>query len=453
MKTIRMDEAVKLCRQGEQMTSEQRAGLVMERLRELAAYAREHSAYYRKIYKGIGEDFTLTDLVPVTKKELMADYRAWVTDPHITEEGVQAYVHSDEAIEKLYLGKYTALTTSGTTGHPMPMVRDAYHNTIHSAMIQTRLLREVDPDLMSPVRHKIASLIILDPAVSSYSGFLKMQRAYPGYEQNTLAISLMEDVDVIVDKLNAFQPDFITGYPSIMAVLGKAGQEGRLRIHPQAIACSAENLTETTYQALRSAFGCPVLNNYCSTEGGEAAMFCKEGRFHVNEDWVIIEPVDKEGNPVPDGTWSDGIYITDLSNYVQPVIRYYMGDRVRFIKEPCSCGSHFRCMEIMGRETGNVTVGGKVLFSPTFEQALEKVPGILSIQMAQKSERRFLIRLIPYREDLKEETAEKVKETVLGLFEKKGVGPVEVTVSWERPVPGKRGGKVMFLVKELEETD
>lgn len=450
MKTISMNDALKLCRQGEQLTSEQRADLVMERLRELTAYAREHSSYYGEIYRGLGEDFTLADLVPVTKKELMADYHAWVTDPQVTEEGVQAYVHSDEAIEKLYLGKYTALTTSGTTGHPMPMVRDAYHNTIHSAMIQTRLLRDVDPDLMSPVRHKIASLIILDPAVSSYSGFLKMQRAYPGYEQNTLAISLAEDVDVIVEQLNAFQPDFITGYPSIMAVIGKAGQEGKLHIHPQAIACSAENLTETVYQALRGAFGCPVLNNYCSTEGGEAAMFCREGRFHVNEDWVIIEPVDKEGNPVPDGTWSDGIYITDLTNYVQPVIRYYMGDKIRFIKEPCSCGSHFRCMEIMGREAEDITVGGKVLFCSMFEQALENIPGILSIQLAQKSERRFLIRLIPSREDKKEEIAEKVKATVLGLFEKKGAGPVEVTVSQERPVPGRRGGKVKFVVKELE---
>lgn len=450
MKTIDRKEAVKLCQQGELLAPEEREKLVMDRLRELAAYAREHSAYYKKAYRDVGEGFKLSDLPPATKKELMADYSAWVTDPQVTEDGVQAYVHSDEAIEKLYLGKYTALTTSGTTGNPMPMVRDAYHNTIHSAMIQTRLLREVDADLMSPVRHKIASLIVLDPAVSSYSGFLKMQRAHPGYEQNTLAISLTEDMDRIVEKLNAFQPDFITGYPSILAVLGKAGQEGRLHIRPQAIACSAETLTEKVYHALRSAFGCPVLNNYCSTEGGEAAMSCREGRFHVNQDWVIIEPVDKNGSPVPDGAWSEGVYITDLTNYVQPIIRYYMEDKIRFIKEPCTCGNCLPVMEIKGREVENITVGGKVLFSPVFEQALENIPGVLAVQLAQKSERRFLVRLIPSSEDTKEETAREVKETVLGLFEKSGAGPVEVDISRERPAAAKRGGKVRFLVKELE---
>lgn len=451
MKEIKREEAVRLCLEGERISSAERERLAAERLRELVSYAREHSAYYREAYREVGEDFRLLDLPPVTKKELMADYGAWVTDPQVTEEGVRAYVNSDEALEKLYLGKYTAITTSGTTGNPMPMVRDAYHNAIHGALLQTRLLREVDPDLMNPVRHKIASIIILDPAVSSYSGFLKSQRANPGYEQNMLAISLTEDIDGIVEKLNEFAPDLLTGYPSILAVLGKAGQEGRLHIKPQAIACSAETLTEKVYHTLRSAFGCPILNNYCSTEGGEAAMSCREGKFHINSDWVIIEPVDKDGRPVPEGSWSEGVYITDLTNYVQPVIRYYMEDKVRILKEACPCKSTLPVMEIRGREAGTIFTGGKVLFSPMFEQALEHVPGVLAVQMAQKSERRFHIRLVPSSEEDREKAAEDVKNRVLCLFEKSGAGSVEVTVVPERPKPNKRGGKVKFFVKEPEE--
>ena len=451
MKTIGKEEAVRLCLEGERLSHAERERLAAQRLRELAAYAREHSAYYKKAYRDAGEDFRLSDLPPVTKKELMADYGAWVTDPRVTEEGVRAYVHSDEATGKLYLGRYTALTTSGTTGNPMPMVRDAYHNAVHGALIQTRLLRETGPDLMNPVTHRIASVIILDPSVSSYSGFLKSQRANPGYEQNMLAISLTEDIDRIVEKLNEFQPDLITGYPSILAVLGKAGQEGRLHIKPRAIACSAETLTAKVYHTLRSAFGCPVLNNYCSTEGGEAAMSCSEGKFHVNEDWVIIEPVDKDGRPVPEGSWSEGVYITDLSNYVQPVIRYYMEDKVRMLKETCPCRSSLPVMEIRGREAGTIYTGGKVLFSPLFEQALEHVSGVLSVQMVQKSERRFHVRLVPSSEEDREKAAAEVQKRVRCLFEESGAGSVEVTVVPERPKPDKRGGKVKFLVKEPEE--
>ena len=451
MKRIEREEAVRLCQEGERLSPEERERLTAERLRDLVAYARERSAYYKKAYRETGEDFRLSDLPPVTKKELMADYGAWVTDPQVTEDGVRAYVCGDEALEKLYLGKYTALTTSGTTGNPMPMVRDAYHNTIHGALIQTRLLREVDPDLMNPVRHKVASIIILDPAVSSYSGFLKAQRANPGYEQNMLAISLTEDINEIAEKLNRFQPDLITGYPSILAILGKAGQEGRLHIRPQAIACSAETLTEKVYHTLRGAFGCPVLNNYCSTEGGEAAMSCGEGKIHINQDWVMIEPIDKDGRPAPEGSWSEGVYITDLTNYVQPIIRYYMEDQVRILKEACPCGSRLPVMEIRGREAGTMEIGGKVLFSSLFEQALEHVPGVLAVQIAQKSERRFHIRLVPSSEEDREKAAGEVKKRVLGLFEGSGVRSVEVAVVQERPKPNKRGGKVKFFVKELEE--
>lgn len=450
MKRITPNEAVRLCEAGEQMDAEERNSRVMERLRELVNYAKEHSAYYHSAYADIADDFALSDLPPTSKNKLMTDYSAWVTDPEITEDGVRAYVGSKEALEGPYLGRYTALTTSGTTGRPMPMVRDAYRNTIHGALIQTRLLAEVDKDLMNPATHRIAAILPPDPATSSYSSFLRMQQANPEHAGNLLAISLHEDLDEIVRQLNEFGPDLVTGYPSVLAVLAAAALDGRLRIQPQAIACSAETLTKEAHDSLLSAFGCPILNNYCSTEGGEAAMSCSEGVFHANADWVIIEPVDKDGSPVAPGEWSDGVYITDLTNYVQPVIRYWMEDRVRFPKTACSCGSALPVMEIRGRETGSMTVGGKVLFSSMFEQALEHIPGVLALQMARKGERVFRIRLISASPDAWDETAHAVKDAVSDLLSKKGIRPVEITVVNEKPVPSARGGKVKFLVEELE---
>ena len=145
------------------------------------------------------------------------------------------------------------------------------------------------------------------------------------------------------------------------------------------------------------------------------------------------------------------MYITDLTNYVQPIIRYYMEDQVRILKEACPCGSRLPVMEIRGREAGTMEIGGKVLFSSLFEQALEHVPGVLAVQIAQKSERRFHIRLVPSSEEDREKAAGEVKKRVLGLFEGSGVRSVEVAVVPERPKPNKQGGKVKFFVKELEE--
>jgi hypothetical protein len=46
-----------------------------------------------------------------------------------------------------------------------------------------------------------------------------------------------------------------------------------------------------------------------------------------------------EGHAVPPGTRSDGLLVTNLANYVQPVIRYQLGDSVVISDEGCGCGS------------------------------------------------------------------------------------------------------------------
>lgn len=447
---ITTDEAARLCLEGECVTAEERRALAMERLRDLVAYAKEHSPYYSEAYRNIGDTFELQDLPTTSKGLLMADYERWVTDPMITYEGVTNYIKDPDSLGKLYLGKYTALTTSGTTGKPMPMVRDAGHNKIHGALMQTRFLRETDPDLMVPIRHKIATVIFKDPSISSYSGFLKTKLAYPDYEENMLDISLTENVDEIVRKLNEFQPELITGYPSVMGSLAKAADAGRLKIHPKAVACSAEKLKDNVYQALKDTFGCPILNNYCSTEGGEAAMACSEGKLHINDDWVIIEPVDRDGRSVPEGEWSDGILITDLTNYVQPVIRYYMGDRIRIVPQKCGCGSTLPVMEIMGRSYDNLIVGEKELFGVNIEYLLMYIKGVYSIQLVQKNAREFELRMIASQEGKEAELFEEAKEILLSFFEENGCGPIKITLSDQPPVHSHRGGKVKFIVQEKE---
>jgi phenylacetate-coenzyme A ligase PaaK-like adenylate-forming protein len=71
--------------------------------------------------------------------------------------------------------------------------------------------------------------------------------------------------------------------------------------------------------------------------------------FHVNSDWIIVEPIDEQGNPVPDGTPSDGVLVTNMANLVQPVIRYRMSDTLTMHSAPCGCGLPFPYIEMNGR--------------------------------------------------------------------------------------------------------
>lgn len=450
MKQIDRKKAKELCRQGELASKEERKVLQVQRLNELVAYVRKNSKYFKEQYKGLGEKVTLTMLPPTNKTDLMKDYESWVTDPEITYEGVFDYLNNHAAISEWYLGKYTALSTSGTTGNPIPMVRDSYHNTIHSILMEQRLMRGMDMDLFIPIKNKVATALFLDPHVSSYSSYLRMKKQYADYQDNLLAVSLLNDINHIIDALNDFQPDFLTGYPSVMGALANAQRQGRMNIHPKGIACSAEVLSDTLYQSLKDTFGCSILNNYCSTEGGEAAMSCSCGKLHINEDWIIIEPVMKDGTKTPEGEMSDGIYLTDLTNYVQPIIRYYMGDRVMIHKEACACGSNLPVMDIMGRVTEPLTVGDKEVISVSIEYMFKNVDGVYNLQLVQKGSVDFEIRMILEREEKRQETFERVKGMLEDLFQVNSCPPTRIVSSLERPIHSEKGGKVKCIVKVLD---
>jgi hypothetical protein len=101
---------------------------------------------------------------------------------------------------------------------------------------------------------------------------------------------------------------------------------------------------------IERAFGCRVAVDYGASEFINIAFECERGRLHLNADWVILEPVDAEGQPVPIGDWGQTTLLTNLANHVQPLIRYELGDRVRFTGSACACGNRLPLIEVQGRE-------------------------------------------------------------------------------------------------------
>lgn len=63
------------CAKPERMDAAERNGVIMERQRNLATHAKVYSAHYRDAYADTGEDLSLSDLPPTSRKELMARCR------------------------------------------------------------------------------------------------------------------------------------------------------------------------------------------------------------------------------------------------------------------------------------------------------------------------------------------------------------------------------------------
>jgi phenylacetate-coenzyme A ligase PaaK-like adenylate-forming protein len=79
--------------------------------------------------------------------------------------------------------------------------------------------------------------------------------------------------------------------------------------------------------------------------------------LHLNTDWAILESVDADGQPVPDGEVGSTALLTNLANHVQPLIRYDIGDRVRIGGAACECGSPLPVIEVQGRDDDVLHLG------------------------------------------------------------------------------------------------
>jgi len=99
----------------------------------------------------------------------------------------------------------------------------------------------------------------------------------------------------------------------------------------------------------------------------------------------VIEPVDAEGRPVPRGERSERILVTNLTNRVQPIVRYEITDEFRVQEEPCPCGSAFlKVVEAHGRSDDVFRYAGGISVHPlAFRSPLGKEPGVLEYRVLQ----------------------------------------------------------------------
>ncbi len=248
----------------------------------------------------------------------------------------------------------------------------------------------------------------------------------------------------IIKQLNDFQPSMLSGYPSNLALLADFEE---LSIRPDVVITGGELLTDDVRGKLERRFGCYVQTHYSCTEGGEIACECEEKHLHINEDWVIVEPVDSDHNPVPYGEMSDKVLLTNLSNYIQPFIRYELTDRVIVHHEKCKCGRNTLWLEIEGRTDDILVFENGVRIAPmSLYKVLEEVKSIRRFQLVQRASDRVELRITS---DDPEGAFDRAKRDLQEFFGNKGLN-VEIVPSDLSPQADKTSGKFKHIYRDFE---
>ena len=415
--------------------------LQQKRHRALVRYAREHSPFYGELYKGLGDDWTLSDLPPVTKPELMARFDEVLTDRSVSMARVQAFIQDLDNVGRMLDGKYLVFKTSGSTGHPAVVLYDRGAVDVASAVAAFRTFARREDFKRFMAHGKRTAGVFADNGFYLACGMSRYLQLQMPRKQTKITVDVNGPEAEIVRALNDFQPAMLSGYPSNLALL--ADCRG-LDIRPDVVITGGELLTDPIRQKLRDRFGCYVQTHYSCTEGGEIACECREGHLHINEDWVILEPVDREGRSVAPGVRSDRVFITNLSNRIQPFIRYELTDRVIVHEEPCPCGRTTRWLEIEGRTDDILTFSGGVSVAPmSLYKVLEEVPKVRRFQLVQRSPEALELRLAA---DDRGAAFQAAKGALRSFFESKGLS-VEILLADDPPQADPVSGKFKHVYK------
>jgi len=242
------------------------------------------------------------------------------------------------------------LSTSGSTGKPVTIYRDSY-----SILVDLwRYIRELREYGISWRKHRITFLADLAPgavgsAHISFSRSGKKEKTPFLSFKNFQTIDIGEDVEKIIQKMNEFKPEFITGYPDVLQGIAILKQKGfGKNVKPLCIQSTGAVLSDHIRNYIEKTFECEVFDSFSSTEAGPAVFECRNHNYHIHEDAVHLEFVDKKMNPVDFGK-PGNLVVTRLSCGGTPIIRYTGNDDIMIpIKKRCSCGSSSMLVKNIG---------------------------------------------------------------------------------------------------------
>jgi phenylacetate-CoA ligase len=320
-----------------------------ERLRDLLAWSVERSPFHAKRLTGVEPArFTEADLVtlPVmTKDDLMSDFYSVVTDRRLTLDAVEEHVENVDDNEYLF-DRFRAVTSSGSGGRRGVFVYD-WDEWTTLALMQSRARLGTADDVPRP---RGAATVSLFAGVGAHlSRVMRTFLAESGDDICHLPMTL--PVGEVISGLNAVQPELLMGYPSAIDRVVREAEAGRLKIAPRYVETGGELLMERTRVAVRELWGAEIDDSWAVAEGAYA-FSCPSSRssMHLPDDLVIIEPVDLKGRPVPFGGPAAKLYLTNLYNRTQPLIRFEIADGLTVVDAPCPCGSaHRRISDLTGR--------------------------------------------------------------------------------------------------------
>jgi phenylacetate-CoA ligase len=206
-------------------------------------------------------------------------------------------------------------------------------------------------------------------------------------------------MDRYLDTIERFEPECIYGYASSIALLAAhaEGRSRRARLRRLRVVCTTgEPLYQYQRELIGRVFQAPVANEFGSRDIGFTAHETPAGQLLLLSEHVILESLDAQGRPVPEGETGEAV-LTGLCSEAQPFIRYRTGDMVRIGAGTCREGRGLHVIEeVAGRTTDFVVrADGAVMHALAVIYVLRAISGIQEFKVIQHELDRVEVLVVP----------------------------------------------------------
>jgi phenylacetate-coenzyme A ligase PaaK-like adenylate-forming protein len=340
-------------------SDEYRDSVTLARLNHLLKFTRENSVYYsNRIPEAPLKSLAELAKIPVLSQE---DFRS-----NLPPYG--------NGILTGPLGSSISFGSGGTSGKPKFVYRTLDETRYNASRIAKglRLQSFKQGDV-------IANLFF---AGNMWASFVSVNMALEEIGCHILPIGGNIGIENIMTYLTTFKIDGALSIPSILISIAQYVENNNIKdFKIPKLAYGGEHLSPAAHGYLKSVLGAEVVGsaNYAINDTGVVGYQCEHCQgsvHHIHEDLHIVEIVDPDTfEPVADGQ-AGNIILTNINRKLMPVIRYDVGDRGRWIVEPCACGRKTRMFELLGRSDEVLIIGGDNISVDAISQAISQVKGL-----------------------------------------------------------------------------
>lgn len=401
------------------------------RLREFLVRAGRRVPYYRKLF---GEaDFHPEKLAGVIDLQRL---------PLLDKPAIRQNADALRAVDAHRLREFQ---TGGSSGEPL-IFQLSPERVTHDVAAKWRATRWWSVDIGDPEAVVWGSPIELggQDRVKQWRDRLLRTRLFPAFGMSEA------NMDRFLDGIRAMRARMLFGYPSALAKLaGHARRRNRTMDDlPLRVAfVTGERLYPEQRSLISEVFGCPVANGYGGRDAGFIAHECQAGGMHISAEDIIVEIVDGDGRPLPDGQPGE-IVVTHMATGDYPFIRYRTGDVATRLATPCECGRGLPLLtDIQGRSTDFVVAAdGTSMHGLALIYVLRELPGVGEFKIIQESLEHTRVLMVADAQRVAEFTAP-IQE---GFRRRLGAG-VRVDVEAVAEIPPERSGKYRYVVSRVAE--